>query len=98
MVDVLIRNVDPDMYKRFKSDAAARKLTLAEELKLAFESLAVKKGLGKNLLELPVYRGKLYEKNPSMRVDELAAKAAYDDYLRQQRAARAAGQKRRPSR
>ncbi|MBI4360340.1 hypothetical protein HY572_01045 [Candidatus Micrarchaeota archaeon] len=94
MVDVLIRNVDPDMYARFKSDAAARKLTLAEELKLAFESLAVKKGLGKDLLDLPVYRGPLRVKNPSERVDELFAKAAYDDYLRLQRGHRARTRKR----
>ncbi len=97
MVDVLIRNVDPDLYARFKSDAAARKLTLAQELKLAFEHMAVKKGTGRDLLKMPVYTGKLYEKNPSTRVDELAGKAAYDDYLGQQRAARTATGKRRTS-
>lgn len=89
MVDVLIRNVDPELYKRFKSDAAARKLTLAEELRLAFESLSVKKGTGLDLLKLPVWTGNVYEKNPSERVDELAEEEAYDDYLRQQRRHRA---------
>lgn len=88
MADVLIRNVDATLYARFKSDAARRKIPLAEELKLAFAMLESKGGTGKDLLRIPTYKGKTYVKDASLRVNELAADAAYDDYLRIQRAYR----------
>ncbi|HLD75929.1 MAG TPA: hypothetical protein VI874_02845 [Candidatus Norongarragalinales archaeon] len=89
MVDVLIRNVEEELYARFKSDAARRKIPLAEELKLAFENLQAKSGTGKDLMKIEPWRGKVYVKNASLRVDELAGDAALDDYRRIQRSYRA---------
>ncbi len=89
MVDVLIRNVDEDFYSEFKADAARRKITLAQEMKLAFTHLRVKKGLAKDLLKLPTFKGDTPEiRNAGKDFDELVSKAAYDDYIRHQRASR----------
>ena len=86
MVDVLIRNVDDDLYAEFKADAAGRKLTLAQELKLAFTHLRVKKGLARDLLKLPTVRLNTKEaKTASRNIDKLASEGAYDDYIRHER-------------
>ncbi len=84
----MIRNVDGELYARFKSDAARRKIPLAQELELAFSMLEARSGTGKDLLKLPTFKGKLKIDNPSEHVDEIVGDALSDDYRRIQRPSR----------
>ena len=86
MVDVFIRNVDEETYAQFKADAARRKITAAQEFKLAFTHLKIKKGLAKDLLLLPTFKGDSPEiRNASKNIDKAFSQGVADDYLRHKR-------------